>query len=40
MLFDDALVLQQMRYTGMLETVRIRKSGYNAKFTFTVGYTK
>ncbi|XP_013996630.2 unconventional myosin-IXb isoform X2 [Salmo salar] len=35
MLFDDALVLQQMRYTGMLETVRIRKSGYNAKFTFT-----
>uniref|UniRef100_A0A8K9UZF3 Myosin IXb n=1 Tax=Oncorhynchus mykiss TaxID=8022 RepID=A0A8K9UZF3_ONCMY len=34
MLFDDALVLQQMRYTGMLETVRIRKSGYNAKFTF------
>ncbi|KAM9458988.1 unconventional myosin-IXb-like isoform 1-T1 [Salvelinus alpinus] len=34
MLFDDALVLQQIRYTGMLETVRIRKSGYNAKFTF------
>ncbi|XP_041698389.2 unconventional myosin-IXb isoform X2 [Coregonus clupeaformis] len=33
MLFDDALVLQQMRYTGMLEMVRIRKSGYNAKFT-------
>ncbi|CAB1326759.1 unnamed protein product, partial [Coregonus sp. 'balchen'] len=33
MVFDDALVLQQMRYTGMLEMVRIRKSGYNAKFT-------
>ncbi|KAL0966531.1 hypothetical protein UPYG_G00296380 [Umbra pygmaea] len=34
MLFDTALVLQQLRYTGMLETVRIRKSGYSAKFTF------
>uniref|UniRef100_A0AAZ3Q5E9 Myosin IXb n=1 Tax=Oncorhynchus tshawytscha TaxID=74940 RepID=A0AAZ3Q5E9_ONCTS len=35
--FTDVTVcvfLQQMRYTGMLETVRIRKSGYNAKFTF------
>uniref|UniRef100_A0AAZ3PF05 Myosin IXb n=1 Tax=Oncorhynchus tshawytscha TaxID=74940 RepID=A0AAZ3PF05_ONCTS len=30
----ETFVLQQMRYTGMLETVRIRKSGYNAKFTF------
>uniref|UniRef100_A0A8C7J5Q5 Myosin IXb n=1 Tax=Oncorhynchus kisutch TaxID=8019 RepID=A0A8C7J5Q5_ONCKI len=30
----ETCVLQQMRYTGMLETVRIRKSGYNAKFTF------
>uniref|UniRef100_A0A3P8YAM1 Myosin IXb n=1 Tax=Esox lucius TaxID=8010 RepID=A0A3P8YAM1_ESOLU len=34
MVFDDALVLQQLRYTGMLETVRVRKSGYSAKFTF------
>ncbi|XP_058606755.1 unconventional myosin-IXb isoform X4 [Onychostoma macrolepis] len=34
MLFDDALVLQQLRYTGMLQTVRIRRSGYGAKFTF------
>uniref|UniRef100_A0A671LJ89 Unconventional myosin-IXb-like n=1 Tax=Sinocyclocheilus anshuiensis TaxID=1608454 RepID=A0A671LJ89_9TELE len=32
--FDDALVLQQLRYTGMLQTVRIRRSGYGAKFTF------
>ncbi|XP_041086325.1 unconventional myosin-IXb-like isoform X6 [Polyodon spathula] len=32
--FDDALVLQQLRYTGMLETVRIRHSGYSAKYTF------
>lgn len=36
MLFDDALVLQQLRYTGMLQTVRIRRSGYGAKFTFKV----
>ncbi|MGH0168652.1 UNVERIFIED_CONTAM: hypothetical protein FKN15_001096 [Acipenser sinensis] len=32
--FDDTLVLQQLRYTGMLETVRIRHSGYSAKYTF------
>ncbi|XP_077187964.1 unconventional myosin-IXb isoform X3 [Paroedura picta] len=32
--FDERLVLQQLRYTGMLETVRIRQSGYSAKFTF------
>uniref|UniRef100_A0A668A9N9 Myosin IXA n=1 Tax=Myripristis murdjan TaxID=586833 RepID=A0A668A9N9_9TELE len=31
---DDALVLRQLRYTGMLETVRIRQSGYNIKYTF------
>ncbi|NXW46174.1 MYO9B protein, partial [Nyctiprogne leucopyga] len=34
MLFDETLVLQQLRYTGMLETVRIRRSGYSAKYTF------
>lgn len=33
---DEALVLQQLRYTGMLETVRIRRSGYGAKYTFQV----
>ncbi|XP_078412285.1 unconventional myosin-IXb isoform X4 [Cetorhinus maximus] len=32
--FDDELVLQQLKYTGMLETVRIRRSGYSAKYTF------
>ncbi|XP_039371333.1 unconventional myosin-IXb isoform X9 [Mauremys reevesii] len=32
--FDEGLVLQQLRYTGMLETVRIRRSGYSAKYTF------
>ncbi|KAI5609831.1 unconventional myosin-IXb [Silurus asotus] len=34
MFFDEALILQQLRYTGMLETVRIRRSGYAAKYTF------
>ncbi|XP_066523093.1 unconventional myosin-IXAb isoform X2 [Hoplias malabaricus] len=33
--FNDALVLRQLRYTGMLETVRIRRSGYSIKYTFT-----
>nr|XP_055048049.1 unconventional myosin-IXAb isoform X2 [Misgurnus anguillicaudatus] len=32
--FNDALVLRQLRYTGMLETVRIRQSGYSVKYTF------
>ncbi|XP_050955133.1 unconventional myosin-IXAb isoform X3 [Labeo rohita] len=32
--FNDALVLRQLRYTGMLETVRIRRSGYSVKYSF------
>ncbi|XP_051503721.1 unconventional myosin-IXAa [Myxocyprinus asiaticus] len=32
--FHDGLVLRQLRYTGMLETVRIRQSGYSIKYTF------
>uniref|UniRef100_A0A8C2R770 Myosin IXA n=1 Tax=Capra hircus TaxID=9925 RepID=A0A8C2R770_CAPHI len=32
--FNDALVLRQLRYTGMLETVRIRQSGYSCKYSF------
>ncbi|XP_063737565.1 LOW QUALITY PROTEIN: unconventional myosin-IXAa [Eleginops maclovinus] len=32
--FNDNLVLRQLRYTGMLETVRIRQSGYNIKYIF------
>uniref|UniRef100_A0A672JM21 Myosin IXAa n=1 Tax=Salarias fasciatus TaxID=181472 RepID=A0A672JM21_SALFA len=32
--FNDNLVLRQLRYTGMLETVRIRQSGYNVKYSF------
>ncbi|XP_069899068.1 unconventional myosin-IXa isoform X3 [Dipodomys merriami] len=32
--FNDALVLRQLRYTGMLETVRICQSGYSSKYSF------
>ncbi|XP_018608120.1 unconventional myosin-IXAa isoform X2 [Scleropages formosus] len=34
MRFNDGLVLRQLRYTGMLETVRICQSGYSIKYTF------
>ncbi|KAG9509135.1 Unconventional myosin-IXb [Fragariocoptes setiger] len=33
--FDDVLVLLQLRYTGMLETVRIRQSGYSVRLLYT-----
>ncbi|XP_021968609.1 unconventional myosin-IXa isoform X2 [Folsomia candida] len=32
--FDDETVQRQLRYTGMLETVRIRQAGYNVRLTF------
>ncbi|XP_039999529.1 unconventional myosin-IXb isoform X2 [Xiphias gladius] len=32
--FDDELVLQQIRYTDMLQMVHIGKYGYSAKYTF------
>lgn len=34
--FNDTLVLRQLRYTGMLETVRIRQSGYSVKYSHQV----
>ncbi|KAF5887555.1 unconventional myosin-IXb-like isoform X2, partial [Clarias magur] len=34
MQFDDELVLRQLRYSGMLETVLVKRSGYGAKYTF------
>ena len=34
--FDNAIVLRQLRYTGMLATVKIRQSGYNYRLSFEV----
>ncbi|XP_072471842.1 LOW QUALITY PROTEIN: unconventional myosin-VIIb [Notamacropus eugenii] len=34
MLFDRQLCIQQLHYSGMLETVKIRKSGYSIRYTF------
>ncbi|CAL8344105.1 unnamed protein product [Merluccius merluccius] len=36
MYFDEELVLQQIKYSGMLEMVRIQKAGFGAKYTFEV----
>ncbi|XP_018413949.1 PREDICTED: unconventional myosin-X [Nanorana parkeri] len=32
--FDQTLVLNQLRYSGMLETVRIRRAGFPVRITF------
>ncbi|XP_013169826.1 PREDICTED: unconventional myosin-IXa-like isoform X2 [Papilio xuthus] len=32
--FDEDTVQRQLRYTGMLETVRIRQAGYNVRLTY------
>ena len=37
-MFDNDLVLKQLRYTGMLETIKIRKAGYSVRIPFEVTY--
>uniref|UniRef100_A0A671UJM9 Myosin VIIB n=1 Tax=Sparus aurata TaxID=8175 RepID=A0A671UJM9_SPAAU len=34
MLFDRELCIRQLRYSGMMETIRIRKAGYPVRYTF------
>ncbi|PVD39191.1 hypothetical protein C0Q70_01819 [Pomacea canaliculata] len=36
MQFEDPVVMDQLRYTGMLETIRIRKMGYPVRLKFPV----
>uniref|UniRef100_A0AAV2KT89 Unconventional myosin-VIIa n=1 Tax=Knipowitschia caucasica TaxID=637954 RepID=A0AAV2KT89_KNICA len=35
MLFDRDLCMRQLRYSGMMETIRIRKAGYPVRYTFS-----
>ncbi|XP_061861375.1 unconventional myosin-VIIb [Colius striatus] len=34
LLFDRELCIKQLRYSGMMETIRIRKSGYPVRYSF------
>ncbi|XP_071779574.2 unconventional myosin-VIIb isoform X1 [Centroberyx gerrardi] len=34
MLFDRELCIRQLRYSGMMETIKIRKAGYPIRYTF------
>lgn len=33
-LFDLELCVRQLRYSGMMETIRIRRAGYPIRYTF------
>ncbi|XP_048023383.1 unconventional myosin-VIIa [Megalobrama amblycephala] len=34
MMFDSGLCVRQLRYSGMMETIRIRRAGYPIRYTF------
>ena len=34
--FEDKLVMEQLRYTGVLETVKIRRQGYATRLPFDI----
>jgi myosin heavy subunit len=36
MYFESTVVLDQLRYTGMLDTIKIRKMGYPVRIKFPV----
>ena len=36
MVFENKLVLDQLRYSGMLETIRIRRAGFPVRLKFSV----
>lgn len=38
--FDKGMVLTQLKYSGMLETVRIRKAGFGSRMSFIDFYDR
>ncbi|XP_023999082.1 unconventional myosin-X-like [Salvelinus sp. IW2-2015] len=39
-MFDPEVVLNQLRYSGMLETVKIRRAGFPVRRAFTDFYSR
>jgi len=39
-LFDQTFSMQQIRYLGILESVRVRKQGYPARFTYSMFFNR